>query len=226
MISILLPVMRPRQVLSVLSDLNDQIIIPNRVVLVDNSGKFDLRSAFDGQYRYHLDVIRPGENIGVNKVWNMMWDKKFEEYEYIGVLGDDYRLNKYSLLRMLHILQNTTLKAVTCLIKQGTHLPPDPSGLGISVEVVRAKGHLGFSLFNREWLVKNVPRIPSQFKVFFGDDWIGYHIQYAKENVNCLTDTVITHYHYEDISFDIGTREILREERIIWKRYLRGEIEL
>lgn len=221
MIALFMPLIRKEQGKQVLLDLNEQVIKPDLLYIVDNSGDFE----FDPfEFDYSIIHGKRTSNTGVNPCWNLMWGEQFSNYKYVGIIGDDYRLNKYNLIRMYQFLETTSLKAVTCLIKKARELPLDPSGLGMKYVPCEAKGRLGFSLFNREFLVEKIPPIPDQFNVYFGDNWIGHHLHKAGEELYQLSDTMITHHHWEDIATPLGLKEKILEERVAWKVYIRGEL--
>jgi hypothetical protein len=225
MVALFLPLIRKGQAKQVLLDLNNQTVKPDLLYIVDNSLNFEYNpSDFD----YSIIYGKRKSNTGVNPCWNLMWEKQFSSYKYVGLIGDDYRLNKYCLVRMLTVLKNNPeVKVVTCHINRPCKiLPPEPSGLGIKYSVCSvAKGHLGFCLFDREFLVNNVPPIPEELNVYFGDNWIGEHIHRAGQEIYQLEDTTITHYHFEDIATPLKLKEVLRKERGYWKTFIRGELE-
>lgn len=224
MISLILPMMRKEQGIQVLKDLNEQSYKPDGVLVVNN-GCLDISSE-DLGLDYELKIFEPGKNIGTNAAWNLMWHPLFSKADYIGMIGDDYRLNPYNITRMHYVLEGGEV-GVTCAILQSQYPPRrEVDGMRIPMAPCRGKGHMGFALFSRKWLLENVPPIPEVFKIFFGDNWIGWHIDKAGKSFMCLTDTIITHYHHEDLSEGLEYKEVIEEERVHWKAYIRGEIQL
>jgi hypothetical protein len=218
-IIIFMPVMRPDMAMRTLDDLNKQALLPEAVCVVDNGNNFN-------PYGYigpiSLMYHNPGENIGTNKVWNMMWSHSFQNFKYVGVLGDDYRLHRNCLRFMLHLIRAGKSKAVTCTIAQGKKAPPMTANF--DWRPVPGKGHMGFSLFERDFLLE-MPTIPEEFKIFFGDNWIGWWLEAMGERlyeINCP----IAHERREDLKEKLDYPAVIKQERGYWKAWLRGEIDI
>lgn len=229
MIGLMLPVMRPKSAEAVLDDLCNQTMLPDKIFLVDNGncwggkvgrGLFNLSTHWKN--KLELNCFFPGTNIGTNQVWNMMWSDYFSDCKYVGVIGDDYRINRNCIEFMKRIIDEDISPAATCAIVPGNHMPM-VNGEFNSVPVP-GKGHMGFTLFKREFLL-TLPQIPKEFFIFFGDNWIGYHVERKGERL-VQVNSPISHLHKYDLSDKLDYKKVIEEERIIWKQYLRGEINL
>lgn len=218
MIALVLPFMRDVQGFRLLYDLEKQTIKPDIVYLVDNGNVFYPSDPID----LNIEVVRKEKNVGTNAAWNEMFTDRFKDYKYVGVIGDDYRLHPNNLLRMYEILESSpTINAITCNIKQGKYLPT--GGWVERLEKCKGKGHMGFSLFDREVLQRLVRPIPKEFKIFFGDNWIGYYLGLGGEDFYVTKGNYITHYHWQELGVDLKYREVIEEERVHWKAHIRGE---
>lgn len=228
MIALIMPFMRKEQGMRVLQDLNRQVLKPDlvHVVMQGAQNRPSFFKDFEPKFKMWVSINRV--NQGTNAVWNGMWDKPHQDKKYIGVIGDDYRLNPYCLARMVHVLDTSqpSIYAATCHILQKREMPPVPDGMRIMLSPCPSKGHMGFCLFNRDFLVQHVPPIPAPFKIFFGDDWIGWHLDKAGTSMYQLVDTHITHFHHEDLGGVLKYKEVIKKERATWKSYIRGQIEL
>ena len=225
-IAFVIPSMRPIMVKRVLHDLNNQTLIPDRVVLVDNSTRF-VRS---DQYDYDLDVIRPKKNLGTNPVWNLAL--RFKE-DYCGILGDDYRLEPQmveKLLFGLFLKYNGRAAGVTVpqIVQQKRRKPlkndsvPINDVRGLCLDT--GKGQCSAVLMRKE-VAHKVPLIPDKFNIFFGDNWIGYHI-IQKLKLGFIRVVPCHIYHVTgptNVSASLNYKGVLKHERNLWKQYVRQE---
>jgi hypothetical protein len=226
-IGLVLPVMRPSYADAVIADLVEQTTPPDYVILVDNGGTWptcDKGFLVDSKTaKFHMRCYRPWQgNIGTNAVWNLMWQDKFDGFDYVGVIGDDYRMNQYCLENMKKLIDTNITPAATCRIEKGAYKPIANGPL--RWEPVQGKGNLGFALFRRDFLL-TLPPIPKNFFIFFGDNWIGWHIEKKHQHLMRI-NTPISHEHKTDLGEKLNYREVIESERIIWKKFVRGEIEL
>ena len=226
-IAFIIPSMRPIMVKRVLHDLNNQTLIPDRVVLVDNSTRF-VRS---DQYDYELDIIRPDQNIGTNPVWNLAL--RFEE-DYCGILGDDYRLEPQMVEKLLFGLflkysGRAAGATVPEIVQQRKRAPlkndsvpiKDVRGSSLST----GKGQCSAVLMRKE-VAHKVPLIPDQFNIFFGDNWIGYHI-IEKLKLGFIRVVPCYIYHVpgpNNVSASLNYKGVLKHERMLWKKYVREKL--
>jgi GT2 family glycosyltransferase len=219
MISLILPCMR-QSAREVLSDLATQTIRPDLVRIIDNDDVFiHDQPHFFPTFPFRIEYVNPGENIGTNAAWNQAWCLA-DHAQYVGVIGDDYRINKRCIEHMLLFLRNEV--AVTCAIVKGNTVPQRTKPL--VGQYVRAKGRLGFALFRGDYL-KELPLIPKEFKIFFGDNWIEYWLAYMKWPL-CQINTPISHEHKTDLKEKLDYPTVISSERINWKCWLRGVKEL
>lgn len=227
-IGFVLPVMRPQHAKAVLDDLCSQTILPDKIFLVDNGNcwrdnpKGGCFNSTDWKNKFKLDCFFPIANIGTNQVWNLMWSKHFAGYKYVGVIGDDYRINKNCIEFMKRIVDEEISPATTCAIIPGNYMPTIESEFNYIP--VQGKGHMGFSLFEREFLL-TLPIIPKEFFIFFGDNWIGYHLNKSHKQL-IQVNSPISHQLKYDLSDKLNYKKVINRERIIWKQYLRGEVKL
>ena len=229
----IIPSMRPIMVKRVLHDLNNQTLIPDRVVLVDNSTRFVRSNPYDNQYDYDLDIIRPKKNLGTNPVWNLAL--RFEE-DYCGILGDDYRLEPQMVEKLLFGLflkygARGCAAGVTVpqIVQQRKRSPLKNNS--VPIKDVRGtllntgKGQCSAVLMRKE-VAHKVPLIPDQFNIFFGDNWIGYHI-IEKLKLGFIRVAPCYIYHIpgpSNVSASLNYKAVLKHERNLWKQYVRQEL--
>lgn len=222
MITILMPVLRQAQAQTVLTDLNFSSIKPDLLHIFDQGIGFNP----DGLLAYPCRIEHLGRNVGTNQVWNKMWSDQYRDQKYIGVIGDDYRVGYECLNAMYETLErNDDIHAVTCLIRQTKSFPDLHPYHQAKLKNCRSKGHMGFTLFDREFLINNIPPIPEVFNIFFGDDWIGWHLDKAGTVMRSI-NVPISHFHHEELGEVLNYKDVIEDERDIWKKYIRGEIQL
>lgn len=227
-IGFVIPSMRPIMVDRILHDLEHQTLKPDFVILVDNSTKYVRKR----KYSYALIIDRPGKNIGTNPAWNKALRLNAD---YCGILGDDYRLDNTALEKMvyglwLHHGSNNIPAGATVptLVQQRKRRPPKNNH--VKIEVVRGeclstgKGQSAAVLMKKE-VAHQIPLIPDHFKIFFGDNWISYHI-IEKMGLGWVRLTHCHIYHIpgpNNVSAKLNYKGTLKNERKFWNQYLRSE---
>ena len=227
-IAFVIPSMRPNRVKRVLHDLDNQTVVPNRVVLVDNSTRF----VTDRSYKFKLEIVCHGKNIGTNPVWNMAL--RFKE-NFCGILGDDYRLEatlieklRYGLLlRCDGVRTGATVPEIVQTKKFGRVIKQPFVSLDniYPIRLGRTKGFCSAVLMTRE-VAHAIPLIPKCFKIFFGDNWIGYHITHTLK-LGFIQIKPCFVYHTpgpDNVSVSLNYKEVLLHERGFWKDYIRSQV--
>lgn len=222
-IGLVMPSMRPDHAVKVIEDLDSQLIKPDYLLLVDNGHNLN----FLPKFSFNLEIIRPEENIGTNAVWNMLLDSKYFPFDYVGMVGDDYRLSDNCIEELVKTLDlrlddKPTGMAGTSIVK-GRNKPEVAKIISHRV-IGKAKGHMGLVLMKREF-ADILPCIPKEFFIFFGDDWWSFWVNYLGYNF-VKASVPITHYHKTDLKEKLGYRKVIEKERILWKEWLRGKREL
>ena len=99
MIDLYMPVMRPDSAELVIQDLAAQSFNIDRLVIVDNDNCFEKQAMqFKNKVPFEIEYLNYGYNLGVNAVWNMIFDS---QCGYTGLIGDDYRLDPNLILILL-----------------------------------------------------------------------------------------------------------------------------
>lgn len=220
-LSILIPSMRPSKVVFVVEDLLAQSRRPDRIIVVDNSDNINPnRNPFSSKF---VTVLKFGENIGTNAVWNMMWD---QDTEFVGFMSDDLRLDLNlcdKLIKVLKIDHHFKIAATCPSIKHIFPLPySHPKDLSFSI--TRAKGNAAAAILRLE-LLRNIPRIPNCYRVFFGDNWMGYWFSERGYKWVILRNCYIHHEAWVNVQTGLAKRleykKLIKEERGHWKDFVR-----
>lgn len=218
-VGIILTSMRPDKVKLVIDDLYKQSIIPDKVILIDNGCNIDDIDITLLAKGFHLICV--GENIGTNQSWNKMWEL---DTDYVGIVADDLRLDPNMIEIMIEGLNKKYDKhipgIVTATISHRIKLPKsDPNR--IIGEPTRSKGQCGALLMKRCTL-QCIPKIPKEFFIFFGDNWLGYWLGF--EGLSFIRLNTYVHHipGPDDVSKNMDYKSVLESERGHWKSFLRG----
>lgn len=227
-ITFVIPSMRPNKVKRTLHDLNHQTLRPSRVILVDNSTRF----VNGDKYDYELEIRRPKENLGTNPVWNIALRLKDD---YCGILGDDYRLEPTMVEKFvfaLHLQYGNSVRAgavVPDIVQKKRGIIKEDK---IDLSFVRGlllgsgKGQCSAVLMKGE-IARSIPLIPDDFKIFFGDNWIGYHIIHtlALGFVKVFPCNIYHTPGKDNVSASLNYKGTLKNERVFWNKFVRAEAE-
>ena len=226
MIELFMPVMRPISALCTLEDLACQSIrAVYKINLIDNCGGLNLQAHPLYFKFFELEIISSGKNIGTNAAWNLAWESNSE---YVGFIGDDYRVSSDMVERMLVAFKlYPTAGAITASIlddqTKGGFVPVNIEEL--SGKKITGKGNMGFVIFKTNILKRFVPKIPKEFFVFYGDNWIGYWLSKAGKPL-MLINAYISHYHKTDLKELVGYKDLLHREKRAWADWKEGRISL
>jgi len=167
-IKMVIPTMRPESIIHTLDDIREQSIVPDKVVIVDNT-KDEIHIPFYNELAIYIH--REKGNSGVNKAWNMILGEK-QNYDYIGFCGD-HRLGPFLFEKCIRALQNENV-GIVCP-QMVDEFPPTYIGNYNFSGIRSGKGNCSFVLMRKE-VAEKIPKIPDELKIFFGDNWISYWI--------------------------------------------------
>lgn len=232
-IAMVMPVIRHNSAINVLRYLNSQSKRLDYLLVVDNSEEdFELRLRdklgidWKSKYLFNIEIEKQNKNIGTNAAWNKMWDLN---YKYVGVIGDDYNLSTdliqnlyYGLMFDYKRIYKTGMVTAR-IVKEYSLIIMNQKGFKDGF-VVPGKEHMGATLMKKEFLLE-IPNIPKDFFIFFGDNWFGYWVDILKKHIIQI-DSRIHHEYKTDLKEKLNYPKVLEDERKIWKLWLRGEIEL
>lgn len=223
-IGFVLPCMRPIMVDRVLHDLQNQTLKPDFVILVDNSTKYVRKEI---KYDYDLQIVRPGKNIGTNQAWNIALRLNAD---YCGFVGDDYRLDYTMIEKLVYglcikhgpsdVMAGAT---VPTLLQQRKRTPPENTHIKleqVKSDLLKTGKGQSAAVLMRKRVAHDIPEIPKCFKIFFGDNWISYHIIH-KMKLGWVRMDPCHIYHIPgptNVSAKLNYRVTLRNERRLWNK--------
>lgn len=209
-IKMVIPTMRPECILNTLDDMRKQSFAPDRIIVWDNMDE----DAPPLPFYPNMHLYRDKENVGVNKVWNLILGEP-QDYDYVG-FSADHRLSDFLIEKCVKLLQKRYVGVVSpTMVLQ--IFPPVKRG-DLSHSGVRGKGNAGFILMRKE-VAERIPKIPEELKIFFGDNWISYWVRkYGLEWVR-LGNAYIKRESI-GVSALKSHKGILRAERHHWNRLM------
>ena len=213
MIEFFMPVMRDESARTILKQLDGQGI--NSFHVIDNSGTFEYPC--DLHYK-ELVLTSPRKNIGTNAAWNYAFDSKAD---YIGLVGDDYEVPPNLISLFLEAFEKyPTAGAITATITNTLPLNEFNPG-SISGKRITGKGNMGVVLFRGE-ILRQIPKIPPEFFIFCGDNWIGYWLSRMAAPL-ILVNVFVGHVHKTDLKDKIGYKGIIVKEKSIYREWKAGK---
>lgn len=213
-IELFMPVMRVDKALQVIANLMRQTKQIDSLIIVDNCDQFYGYDYIFEQAKFKVLIHHPGKNIGTNAVWNKMWQS---EADYVGVLCDDIYIEdvviqglyeSFDMNKRIGATSATVFKDSKIRWRYGRQLP------NWSYRETRGVGHFGVALIDRT-VLQQIPRIPEQLFVFFGDNWLGYHLKNVGRPLHEV-NVGIRHNHSTDLKEKLDYPSMLKKERKFW----------
>jgi hypothetical protein len=213
-VEIVLPIMRQRLGAMVIDQLIPQTHPLDKLTVIDQRGNFE----YSKDTPFLLQILRPGRNIGTNAAWNYMW---LTDCDFVGIIGDDYSFGPHLIDLLIESFSvNPSIGATTATIFKKRPAPPADLGRELSVREVAGKGHCGATIFKTN-ILKTVPKIPKEFFIFYGDNWLGYWLKVSGYGI-FETNAAIGHKFREDLKHELDYIKIRRSEASIWLSWISG----
>lgn len=189
--------------------------LPSLVVIVNNSGQNITDLPFE-DYKIPYTIVVPPKSLAVNAAWTL-GISILSECDYVSILNDDIEIPSHFFS---HIIRN-----FRCLPDAGAICPyTDMNRKNIPYldyglnDVSRMKHKEGWAFTIRKNLLDEIPPIPTELTMFFGDDWYWWHTY--KRGFLWYKDNGIAIYHAVGASLrkiDKEERDALRNaERFLW----------
>lgn len=183
------------------------------LLLIDNGGDKSVKQAVREIWHEHANVkvIQNAENLYVTEAWNQSLKHFLDSnYDQLVIMNSDLLLEKG--------WSSYLVDGVSCIPTDGSHL---------NDEVV-TQGSPGVFLHMNKEMAKLVYPIPSEIKLWFGDDWcygilrnLGYET-IVKANLKAL--------HFHGGSQSIGKlpnkSEMIEADKIAWEKIVKPLMKL
>lgn len=172
MLKAIIPVMNRSLACRLLKTIFSNTIRPDEVVIIDNS---ELKEPFPlPQCCESVRVLKMEKNIGVNAAWNLGVEET-KACDFVSILNDDVLVGPSFFARNQAVFAQKSDCAVACPntfhSEEDWSRCPDAPRQPMPVEMRKREGW-AFT-FKRE-VLNQIPSIPSDLRIFCGDDWYWY----------------------------------------------------
>jgi hypothetical protein len=221
-ISVVIPVMRWDLVLHLLEDIESNTKLPEKVILINNSR---IPPGFPKKFAFNTEIFDVGKNIGVNAAWNYAIRNCWPG-SHLSVLNDDIRICRY----FFELAENTfradeNIGVVCPNTVDSIEVAKDRCFIDSDLRRMRKREGWAFTI--RNTLRPQLPLIPDELFIFFGDDWIWTWTHelgfiWVKDFSNVIYHRVGGTLRQEE---NRPLRAVLNNERKVYRQLIRTAIE-
>ena len=212
-IQVVVPVMDVDRFRKLAEDICANSHKPSLVIIVNNSKQNISDLPFDN-YEIPYTVIIPPMPLATNHAWNLGIGL-LTECDYASILNDDIEIPNHFFG---HIMGNFEYRSNAGAICPYT-ITDRENNLDYNInDIIRMKHKEGWAFTIRKKLLDEIPPIPTELTMFFGDDWYWWHTY--KRGFLWYKDNGVAIFHAVGASLrniDKEERDALRNaERSIW----------
>jgi hypothetical protein len=206
--------------LDALEDIRLQSHKIDKVFVVDNGEdklvKYIPYHTWDDEPSPRLEIRDYGKNIGTNAVWNLGLRTKAD---FVMFFPDDMRFDHDFVKKCIYTFNDPNVAVVSAKI-----IPWEeelPKGKENEFRCGRTCGHGKAGVFMiRGSVARELPLIPKEYFIFFGDDWIDFHVRLRMRKIwTELRWSCARHDYGSGVSAYLK-KTVLKEEREHWYKFL------
>lgn len=206
----------------ILGELLDSLVTDNvikKIIVINNSQK---------EFYYDnpkVEIKASEENMYVNPAWNYV--AEIADTEYVALLNDDIKIPQNFCSQILALIDDNTgivgisPKNVTNARNENNEIIKEPkaedlilsNNIQLKTTPYKTEDFGVFMLFNK----KNYVKIPPEFEVYYGDDWIFNKAKEAGKNNKILIGQNI--WHYGSMTSHSISNDFIHKETKHWKKY-------
>ena len=206
----------------ILNELLDSLVtdsVIKKIIVINNSQK---------EFYYDnpkVEIKASGENMYVNPAWN--YTVEIAETEYVALLNDDIKIPQNLCSQILALIDDNTgivgisPKNVTNARNENNEIIKEPkaedlilsNNIQLKTTPYKTEDFGVFMLFSK----KNYVKIPPEFEVYYGDDWIFNKAKEAGKNNKVLLGQNI--WHYGSMTSHSISNDFIHKETKHWKKY-------
>lgn len=222
-ITLVLPVVQIRMAEDLIKQAEENTLIPERIILIDNS-----KDGFYPESKIPTTRIRRKEpEMGVNESWNM--GISLSTTDLVSIFNDDISITPYLFEKVEAVMLTLPKCGVACpktitpgmltsvfddsIIKKERREPPITG-------IMRRREGWAFTI--RKSVLDRIPKIPTELKTFFGDDWYWHHTQRLGFCWMRIRNTCVFHHVGVSVRAMGITKREGGVERIKFKRLIGG----
>jgi len=223
MITVVVPVLNQIQITNeFLGYIVENVVLPEEIILIDNGstekiGK--LVKKYNGKIR--IRFIRHKRNTGVNAAWNE--GIKLTKTPLISILNNDIVLNKYFFKKIIEASQVSEKYGIFCVtnakrIKQVDESRDD------KVKIANMGKREGWAFTIRKEITNRLPPIPSDLKIYCGDDFLYYG---TRTVLGYQAVRITNNYIFHLGGRTVKSRQfkgVRKREKVIWNKNHKPEL--
>lgn len=194
---------------------NENIVKPERIILIDDCGSDKVYKIVKKYKNLNITFIRHEINKGLNYSWNE--GINLSTTPITSVLNNDIILNKFffkKIIESYHSLSWTLICPFTVKNKKEIKLNKDEPV--ITQKMGKREGWCWTG--KTEYLKKILP-IPSNLRMYFGDDYIFFRTRNDNLNTLKIMNNYIYHYGGRTVSVTKSCTGLRQKERVEWNKY-------
>jgi GT2 family glycosyltransferase len=219
MISVIVPVFNQIFLTdSLLSYISTNLVKPLEVILVDNNSTENIASLVPKYKDLNIVYLRQRKNWGVNNAWNI--GIQVAKGDLISILNNDIIISKFFFKYIQKVMDDNPNVGICypATIGKKYHILQADKEPEIVLELSGYREGWAFTI--RTNIARDCYPIPSELRMFYGDDYLFEYTRKRKFGVvRMLTNTI---YHYKSVTVSVSLGDsswgILQQERKVWNK--------
>ena len=193
MISVVIPVVNNYNLTDqLLGDIENNTIHPSEIILIDNASTENIFELVNKYKTLKIRYIRNPENIGVNSSWDL--GRQLAQYEYIAILNNDIRVNKFFFEKIISIMTDQTIGLASSEVSKNLD---DVLLNSIESSIVKNSFSIcGNAYVLRKTISDEIGPIPKELRTFCGDNFIISRIDQIGSRAIVMSNNNIFHYRF------------------------------
>ena len=225
-ISVIIPFYNQVQLTyNLLLNIIENTYLPTQIIVIDNGSteKVKLITRFTG---LNINYVRNDTNTGVNAAWNLGIKLVDKECKLVSILNNDITISGFFFEKINYTFNLDPLIGIAV---PHSHPYPDIARKTVfsPTAIVDIDKREGWAFTIRKEVIDKIPPIPSDLKIFYGDDYL-FHLTKV---LGYKRVKMVDNYIFHKLSTTLRSlwrkdqeKSIQHEERVIWFK-LKEEID-
>lgn len=187
-------------------------VLPKKIILIDDNSSENFSDLVKKYNKLPIEHIRHSKNEGVNYSWNE--GMRLSETPYISVFNNDIIINKFFFKKIIETFELNDRFGIVC---GNTVRKPKFVGLTTNDPPItqQMKKREGWAFTIKKELVKQIPPIPNNLKIYCGDDYIFLYCALLNYVPIKILNSYLFHYGSLTVS-ELRPRGTRLIEKNIW----------